>query len=128
MKKQISVASIVVAVASAIGIIATFLPWITTSILGTTISARGTDGDGWITLILFIAVLGMVIYSMFKEAKWAKICITIAAALALLDGIIIMINALSNGFTASIGVYLVIIAGIVCAAMPWIPIQKSRHS
>ena len=119
-----SITDIVVAVAAVVGIIATFLPWMSVSVLGVSISAKGSDGDGWITFVLFIAVLGVTIYNMFKEAKWAKIVITILAALAALIALIKVPDALSNGFTLGIGIILVIIAGIVAAVMPWIPMGK----
>ena len=125
MKKQISIASIVVAVASVVGIIATFLPWAVTSAFGISVSVKGIEGDGVICLIMFAAVLGVAIYSMFKdEAKWQKICICVAAAIAVLVALIDVINVLNNGFTAGIGAYLAIIAGLVGAIMPWIPIKK----
>ena len=43
-----------IVIAAALGIVATFLPWVNIAFLG---SVTGTNGDGWFTLILFIAAL-----------------------------------------------------------------------
>ena len=123
-KKQISTTNIVVAVSAVVGIIATFLPWMSASVLGITLSASGTEGNGLISLFMFIIILGVVAYSVYKKADWAKICISIAAGIALLIAIINLIDGASNGFTIGFGLILVIIAALVCGIMPWIPMGK----
>jgi len=46
----------VLIIASVIGIVAAFLPWVSITILGVTATVSGIEGDGMITLILFIIV------------------------------------------------------------------------
>lgn len=92
----------------AVVVIAAFLPWV--SIFG--ISARGTDGDGTITLILSVA--GMVILVLTSgvlradrtAGKVPQIALVVLASLVALVGLFDM-----NG-AAAIGLYLTLFAGI----------------
>ena len=126
MKKPISIKSIIAAVAGLIGMIATFLPWLSASVFGISISAKGSDGDGWISFVCFAVVLSIAIVEMFKKAKWTKIVITIAAAIATIVVAIDMINGLNNGLTVNIGIYLGLVAGIAGIVVPWLPIDKNN--
>ena len=126
MKKPISIKSIIAAVAGLIGIIATFLPWLSASVFGISISAKGSDGDGWISFVCFAVVLSIAIVEMFKKAKWTKIVITIAAAIATIVVAIDMINGLNNGLTVNIGIYLGLVAGIAGIIAPWLPIDQNN--
>lgn len=126
MKKPFSIKSSIIIVASLIGIIATFLPWISTSVLGVNISARGSDGDGWISLIGFVVALSIAIVEVFKKEMWTKIVITIAAAIAIIVMMIDMISGLNEGFTIGAGIYLGLIAGLACVIVPWLPIDKKN--
>ena len=126
MKKPISIKSIIAAVAGLIGMIATFLPWLSASVFGISISAKGSDGDGWISFVCFAVVLSIAIVEMFKKAKWTKIVITIAAAIATIVVAIDTINGLNNGLTVNIGIYLGLVAGIAGIIAPWLPIDKNN--
>ena len=126
MKKTISIKSIIAAVAGLIGMIATFLPWLSASAFGISVSAKGSDGDGWISFVCFAVVLSIAIVEMFKKAKWTKIVITVAAAIATIVVAIDMINGLNNGLTVNIGIYLGLVAGIAGIAVPWLPIDKNN--
>ncbi|MBQ6414184.1 hypothetical protein IJI28_00985 [Candidatus Saccharibacteria bacterium] len=126
MKKTISIKSIIAAVAGLIGMIATFLPWLSASAFGISVSAKGSDGDGWISFVCFAAVLSIAIVEMFKKAKWTKIVITVAAAIATIVVAIDMINGLNNGLTVNIGIYLGLVAGIAGIVVPWLPIDKNN--
>lgn len=100
--QRISIASMAVVV------IAAFLPWV--SLFG--ISARGTDGDGVITLILGLAGIGILAYSspLFRAEKTpgkpSQITLIVFAAIVALIGLFDM-----NG-AAAIGLYLTLFAGI----------------
>ena len=100
--QRISASSMVIVV------IAAFLPWV--SLFG--ISARGTDGDGVITLILGLAGIGILAYSssLFRAEKVpgraSQITLIVLAALVALIGLFDM-----NG-AAAIGLYLTLFAGI----------------
>ena len=94
--------------AMAVVVIAAFLPW--ASVLG--ISARGTDGDGVITLI--VALVGIVVLAatsgLFRpektSGKVSQIALIVLGAIVALIGIADM-----NGVSA-IGLYLTLFAGI----------------
>lgn len=124
--KKLNIADIIVAIAAVVGIIATFLPWVSSTVFGITVTAKGSDGDGWITFVMFIAVLGLAVFDMLKGAKWAKITISIVAALAAVVALIKIPDILSSDGLLSMGVGLIlaIVAGIVAAIMPWIPFEK----
>ena len=124
MKRTISIKSIIAAVAGLVGMIATFLPWLSTSAFGISVSAKGSDGDGWISFICFAVVLSIAIVELFKKAMWTKIVITVAAAIATLIVAIDMINGLNNGLTINVGIYLGLIAGVAGIITPWLPIDK----
>ena len=126
MKKTISIKSIIAAVAGLIGMIATFLPWLSASAFGISVSAKGSDGDGWISFVCFAVVLSIAIVEMFKKAKWTKIVITVAAAIATIVVAIDMINGLNNGLTVNIGIYLGLVAGIAGIIAPWLPIDQNN--
>lgn len=103
MPERISFGAMVVVV------VAAFLPWV--SLLG--VSARGTEGDGAITLILAVAGIAVLSISsgLFRPQKAAgkpsQITLLVLAALVALVGIYDM-----NG-AAAIGLYLTLFAGVV---------------
>jgi hypothetical protein len=88
--------------------LAAFLPWV--SIFG--ISARGTDGDGVITLILSLVGLAVLMFSSRAlrperaAGKVSNITLIVLAAIVALVGLIDMSGA------AAIGLYLTLFAGI----------------
>jgi hypothetical protein len=100
--QRISLASMAVVV------IAAFLPWV--SPFG--ISARGTDGDGMVTLVLsLVGIVVLVLTSGVLKAKKAagrvsQIALVAVAALVALIGLMDM-----NG-AAAIGLYLTLFAGL----------------
>ena len=132
MKQGFALKNIIIACAAVIGVIATFLPWATASVLGlVSISVNGVaDGasDGWFTMIAFIAIA--VIAGIFMQKKdmhiGAKIGISVASALPVIIGIINIANVSSktSGLgSPAIGLFLLVIAGIATAVLPWIPIN-----
>lgn len=126
MKKPISIKSIIAAVAGLLGMIATFLPWLSASAFGISISAKGSDGDGWISFVCFAVVLAIAIVEMFKQAKWTKIVITIAAVIATLVMVVDMVNGLNSGLSIGAGIILGLIAGVAGIVVPWLPIDKKN--
>lgn len=107
--------------------VATFLPWVSVSVLGVSVSAKGSDGDGWLSFAFFAVVLGLAIYGMFREAKWQKIVVTIAAAIALIIVSISLIDSLNNGLNIGIGIILGVFTGLVGVITPWLPIDKNSN-
>ncbi|GCD88521.1 hypothetical protein [Nocardioides sp. LS1] len=103
--------------------IAAFLPWV--SIFG--LSARGTEGDGIITLVL--SVVGLVVLMLTSGAlkadksggKISQIALVVMAAIVALIGLFDM-----NG-AAAIGLYLTLFAGLawVVGAIWQLSVSKS---
>ena len=114
-------------ITSCIGIIATFLPWVQLPIVG---AINGTEGDGWITCVFFDIALAKNLLGN-REKKLIgieQIVETIASLIAGIIGIwkIVDFNsamsgmednplaeALSSTVSIGIGLYLVIIAGLL---------------
>ena len=118
-----STKNIITLAASILGIIATFLPWMSTTTLGITVTATGTSGDGWISFVFFVVIAILTLINLKKDLSMgSKIAITILAILAIL---VALSKILAAGELAiCIGVYLVIISGIVSAVMPWLPTKQ----
>ena len=133
MDKKFSIKSLIIIIAAALGVIATFLPWATVSFLGMSESVNGLGGDGVmgdgiITLILFI-VAGVLAGIKFKGGMGTgfKVAITIISAIAAVIGMVEIANINGNSLglaSVGFGVYLVIIAGIAGAILPWIPMGE----
>lgn len=149
MKKTFSLKYIITAVAALVGAICAFLPWATISAtvltVTTTDSQNGIltespiNGLGWVTFVLFLAVIGIsAFFSMKKEVPAAaKISISVAGAAALIIAIveIIRINgALAESIPsymakyasagAGFGLFIMIAFAVIVAALPWIPFDK----
>ncbi len=142
------VKKLIILIASLLGLISTFLPWATVSVsvLGQSASesVNGTEGDGWITLILFVAIIVITVVSGLKDFKkeipmWAKIAITAVAAICAVIAIVDCGNVADSvsgvssavglfGATANtsigIGLILIIIMSIVNAVAVWLPLEK----
>ena len=125
-------------VTAGLGILATFLPWVKAPIVG---SIYGTNGDGWITLILF--AIPMTIGLLNDKTKpinggllFIAIVTSIIAAIIGIQKIIefnsnitnlgdsSFARSLSTGVTIEIGVYLVILAGIALPVIAFLTKEK----
>ena len=125
-------------ITSCIGIIATFLPWVQLPIVG---AINGTEGDGWITCVFFAIALATSLLGN-REKKLIgieQIVATIASLIAGIIGIwkIVDFNsamsgmednpfaeALSSTVSIGIGLYLVIIAGLLIAVFSFLVKDK----
>ena len=113
--------------AAAAGMLGTFLPWINLPILG---AIAGTEGDGWITFCLFSFALFTTLTG--TPGLGRRICIGIAGVIASAIGVhdassLIarkaelvgegdrLAEALASSTSIGVGLYLVIIAGLVVA-------------
>ena len=133
MDKKFSIKSLIIIIAAVLGVIVTFLPWATVSFLGVSESVNGLGGDGVmgdgiITLILFI-VAGVLAGIKFQGGMGTgfKVAITIISAIAAIIGMVEIANINGNSLglaSVGFGVYLVIIAGIAGAILPWIPMGE----
>lgn len=120
----------VVAGGSAAGMLATFLPWVNAPIVG---SVSGTEGDGWITLLIFVVPLVLALRGD-KLTFLTKRDSYIAAAAAVVAGLIGLYKIMdvnkakdslngegfgffvSNSISVGFGLYLLVLAAIVVAA------------
>jgi hypothetical protein len=111
-----------IVIAGVLGIIAAFLPWAKVSFFGITASVSGTDGgDGWISLGLFAAAIGIAAATGDRngelEANMKKAVGGIGAGAV---GFMLIELVGSIGFDlASYGVYLSLLAGVVVMAIPF---------
>jgi hypothetical protein len=116
---------IALVVASVVGMICTFLPWVSVPFIG---SIYGTRGDGWIT---FAVCAGASVCMLVEDRRtpltlWAilvsALCGITASVVGVWD-IIRVNNTLPDnplGATVSIGpgLYLLVAAGLVMAVLP----------
>jgi hypothetical protein len=120
-------------IAAAIGMIATFLPWVTGSMVG---SVAGTVGDGWISFGLFaialiLALLGDRTQPMVGGRRMG---VAILGLLTAVYGVWKMMDfkstfdsvsgtelgaEIASSFAIGIGVYLVIAAGALLLILPF---------
>lgn len=125
MDKKLPIKNIIIIAVAALGAIATFLPWAVVSAFGISQSVSGTNGDGWITFALFVAIAVLVGIKFKGELdNGFKIAVTAIAAVAAVIGFVEIGNINGNSYgmgSVGIGVYLVILAGIAAAVLPWIP-------
>ena len=119
---------------AAIGMLCTFLPWISVPFVG---SINGTKGDGWFTFLFFGVSLGLAFLGE-KTEPFAGIKFWVASAFSLLAGSIgiykiidfnsKMSNLSDNPFAQAIsatvsvefGLYLLALAGIVFPVLGFI--------
>lgn len=111
-----------IVVAGAVGVLSAFLPWARVSMFGFSTSASGIDGgDGWLSLALFGAAIGLALTNGDKklvlEGTMKKAVAGIGAGVTAF----MLIELLRIGFDfASFGVYLSILAGAAVMAIPFV--------
>lgn len=111
-----------VIVAAAVGMVATFLPWAKVSMFGISISVKGSEGDGWITFVLF-AVAGVLAFlgddrNQPIDAGKVKGVAGVGAAITLFM-LWELIFSIKFSYS-SIGVYLALLAGLAVLAVPFV--------
>jgi len=128
-------------IASGLGAIATFMPWVKAPIIGT---ISGTKGDGWITFVLF----SIAIFYALKDDKSKRIegksfyGVIIPPIIASLIGIWKIFdfnskmanlgnndfaNALGASASIEFGLYLVVMAGIAVPILSFIIKDSSNR-
>jgi hypothetical protein len=138
-----------VGVAAILGVLATFMPWLSAPVIGT---VYGTAGDGWITLVLFLPSLVFAYLGdrLNPIEGWQRFATAVPAALAGTIGIwkIVGLNMKlsemksevgDNPFGAAmaqmaatttqtrIGLYVLVLAGIAAAAAVFLLKGKSEN-
>lgn len=136
------VKKILILISAAIGMISTFLPWATSNASGYgqsySESINGTNGDGWITFVLF-AIVAVIAAIFLKKILpgWAKVVISLLSAICALIAIVNITNASKLGIGSSasafgvtasssigIGLILVIVAAAANIIISWLPLDK----
>ena len=129
-------------IVAGLGVLATFLPWVKVPIIG---SVNGTQGDGWITLVLFaIAILISLSKDKTKAIEGGRLYAAIlpgglAGALGLwkiIDfnskmeelGGNVMAEAIGSTVSIGIGLYLVVLAGIALPIVGFLIKDKKEVS
>lgn len=121
-------------IVAGLGVLATFLPWVKVPILG---SVNGTQGDGWITLVLFaIAILISLSKDKTKAIEGGLLYAAIlpgglAGAIGLWK--IIDFNSKMEelgvgGVSIGFGLYLVVLAGIALPIVGFLIKDKKEVS
>jgi hypothetical protein len=127
-------------IASGLGALATFMPWVKAPIVGT---ISGTQGDGWITLVLFaVSIVLSLMNDKTKKIEGSKLYgAIIPAVIAALVGIwkIIDFNskmgdvgdnpfaqALGASVSIEFGLYLVVLAGIATPVLAFLIKDKDQ--
>jgi hypothetical protein len=112
-------------IASALGMLCTFLPWASMPFVG---SIYGTRGDGWISFVL--CAVGLVLSlagnrqsaQSLASAIVSVLCGVAAAAVGVVDLVNLRNTLADNPFGAAVsigpGLYLLIVAGAVMAILP----------
>jgi len=121
-------------IASGIGALATFMPWVKAPIVGT---ISGVQGDGWFTLVLFaVPIVLSLMNDKTKKIEGSKLyCAVIPPVIAALVGIwkIIDFNskmgdigdnpfaqALGASVSIEFGLYLMVLAGIATPVLAFL--------
>lgn len=125
---------LIVAIAAAAGMLATFLPWIHAPIVG---AIYGTKGDGWITFVLFAITLAVAIAKDRNQpfSPPTRILVAVPAAAAAGVGVWKMIelnnqlsslgdNPLAKAISQTVGIgaglYVVLAAGILIPVLAFV--------
>ena len=117
----------VVVGASLIGAIGAFLPWVTLQVLATSVTKRGIEADGRITLLFAILVF---ITATWRWTKWSRVFNTVTGFIILGLGTLYIVDPLvgarnqmtqqqlqyQEAITPGIGLYLTAIAGLLIVA------------
>jgi hypothetical protein len=93
-----------------IGMIGSALPWATVSQYG--LSKNGLSGDGMITIVFALLALGFFIIALINRAKWPFIVCAVMSGIIAVVGIYDAAK-LASEISVGIGLYLVIIAGLL---------------
>ncbi len=113
-------------IAAVAGMLATFLPWINMSFMG---SVAGSEGDGWISFGFFAVVLILVLTGDKKTRLAGKkfiaslVMAVLAGALGIwkiVDFKSSMSEAMGGSFSIGIGLYLMVLAAIAVLVIGFI--------
>lgn len=124
-------------IASGLGVLASFLPWVKVPFIGS-INGTSGDGDGWITFVLFaitllISLLGQktkaITGGLFYGAILPGLIAGIVGALNIVDiNSKIAKTGLSGSISIGYGLYLVVIAGFALPILGFLIKDKAQDS
>ncbi|SJM62637.1 hypothetical protein [Gulosibacter sp. 10] len=122
-----------VVIAAVVGFIGLFLPAVSASAFGFSVSASFIQSpDGIFLLILFLGTIGMTIFSAVSPQKVvliiAWVVAVIAGLVALIDAIATLAQAGGYGVAPGIGIFAILIVGIALIAGAVLDIMQRRKS
>ncbi len=111
-----------IVIAGAVGVLSAFLPWARVSLFGFSTSVNGIDGgDGWLSLALFGAAIGLVLVTGDKKLVLEGTMKKAVAGIGAGAAAFMLIELLRIGFQfASFGVYFSLLAGVAVMAVPFV--------
>jgi hypothetical protein len=111
-----------IVIAGAVGVLSAFLPWARVSLFGFSTSVNGIDGgDGWLSLALFGAAIGLVLATGDKKLVLEGTMKKAVAGIGAGAAAFMLIELLRIGFQfASFGVYFSLLAGVAVMAVPFV--------
>jgi hypothetical protein len=125
---------IFLALISAAGIVATFLPWYTTSsgLSVTGVGGTGEIGDGWVTLGLFaLALISGVVGNIKEPIEKTKFACAVAGTVNAAIGVLNVTNIYNaydniSGYSVTIGIglYLLMAMGVGLCVISFISFKK----
>lgn len=123
------------AVAAILVIIGSVMPWASVTTPFGTVSAAGTEGDGKLTLIAGLLLLGGAVASAVVRQRWMRIAQLVVAALTTILAVYELIDIsgsaadLDAGFAeASVGagVYVVLVGAIAATVVALLQMRRSQ--
>ncbi len=113
-----------------IGMLTTFMPWATVSFLGMQRTIKGTDGDGWITIVLFLVVLilTLVLGKIKASIKGAALLgVIIPSVICFIIGAINIFSINGNSFgNVKYGLYVLTIVPLFIIIISFILKDKAN--
>lgn len=120
-----------VVIAAVVGFIGLFLPAVSASAYGFSVSASFIQsGDGVLLLILFLGTIGLTIFSGYSTQRpvliTSWVVALIAGVVSVIDAIATLANVAGYGFGPGIGVFVVVLVGLALIAGTVLDIMQRR--
>ncbi|UQN15460.1 variant leucine-rich repeat-containing protein [Gulosibacter sp. ACHW.36C] len=120
-----------VVIAAVVGFIGLFLPAVSASAYGFSVSASFIQsGDGVLLLILFLGTIGLTIFSGYSTQRpvliTSWVVALIAGVVSVIDAIATLANVAGSGFGPGLGIFVVLLVGLAIIAGTVLDIMQRR--
>ncbi|WP_282852571.1 hypothetical protein [Gulosibacter sediminis] len=120
-----------VVIAAVVGILGLFLPAVSASAYGFSVSASFIQsGDGVLLLILFLGTIGLTIFSGYSTQRpvliTSWVVALIAGVVSVIDAIATLANVAGSGFGPGLGIFVVLLVGLAIIAGTVLDIMQRR--